>query len=197
MELFKEREEADISEDSASMQIIIYPIPLITLASTFLLFIWDYVSIPANIVMWDGSFYDTLFSLLLESIYLLWGDRSWFPEPSPVSASVSPVSEVPSLSLQHGALPAAVGAAVVQHWHVHFSHDAVADSRPQVLYFNNLLFPFIHQDPVLLHTEWRKKEPVKHISLACVSVSKVWWEQRMQNSTWTCTNPTALITDGF
>lgn len=31
----EEREEADISEDSASMQIIVYPIPLIILALSF------------------------------------------------------------------------------------------------------------------------------------------------------------------
>lgn len=135
-----------------------------------------------------------LFLYFWRVICLSWGDRFWLPESSPVSTSDLPVSEVPSLSLQHGTLPAAVGTAVVQHWHVHFSHDAVADSRPQVLYFNNLFLPFVHQDPVLLHTEWRKKELVKYISLACVSVSKAWWEQKMQNHTWTCINPTALIT---
>lgn len=69
------------------------------------------------------------------------------------SAGDLPVAEVPSLSVQHGALPAAVGTAAVQHRHVCFSHDAVADSRPQVFYFNNLVFSFIHQDSVLLLVE--------------------------------------------
>lgn len=57
---------------------------------------------------------------------------------------------MPALSLQHGALPAAVGAAAVQHRHVRFSHNAVADPGPQIFYFNNLVFSFVHQDSVLL-----------------------------------------------
>lgn len=67
-----------------------------------------------------------------------------------VMTNLLPVAELSVLSLQHGAVLAAVGTAAVQHWHVCFSHDAVADSGPQIFYLNNLVFSFIHQDLVLL-----------------------------------------------
>lgn len=129
------------------MQMIVPTIPLISLAVSS-----GDVRALANIVTWDGRFYVAPYFLLLESICLWWGDSFWLPESSPVSAGDLPVAEVPALSEQHDALPAAVGTAAVQHWHVRFSHDAVADSGSQIFNFNNLVFSFVHQDPVLLQS---------------------------------------------
>lgn len=98
--------------------------------------------------------------------------REWPPPSSTPSASIS--SWQPT-SQQHGALPAAVGAAAVQCRHVRFSHDAVADSTPQIFYFNYFVISFIHQDSVLLQMEGKgeKKQLVMRIVLVSMSMNKV------------------------
>lgn len=98
--------------------------------------------------------------------------REWPPPSSTPSASIS--SWQPT-SQQHGALPAAVGAAAVQCRHVRFSHDAVADSTPQIFYFNYFVISFIHQDSVLLQMEGKgeKKQLVMRIVLVSMSMNKL------------------------